>query len=377
MQDLTPVGLSQDGTRLLLVDAAGEEFSVPVDTRLRAALRGENARLGQLEMKMESALRPRDIQARIRAGETPEEVAAAAQTSVEAIMGFATPVLAERAHVASTAQRASVRRRSGESSSAGRTLGEAAELFFADHKLHDEDVEWDAWRRPDGRWALVASYAAGGRQRSAEFTHDLPGRYVIAENDEARILTGEISEPGSPVPSAAARADRARRLSSVPSQDELPLGDDAIELVRDREPAADEPTDLGELAEAQPTPEAPTEAPAEAPAPDRAQPVETIPLFEEPEQPARPQRAEQADSWSAATADTADADWIAGDVSSDEPATDPRSGDRLPADEPLDAEGQAQADDAPAPEKPAPSKKRSRSSVPSWDEIMFGGGKTD
>ena len=175
MQDLTPVGLSEDGRRLLLVSPAGEEFAVPVDTRLRAALRGENARLGQLEMKMESALRPRDIQARIRAGESPEDVAAAAQTTVEAIMGFASPVLAERAHVAQTALKASVRRRSGESSSAGRTLGEAAELFFGDHKLHDEDVEWDAWRRPDGRWALVATYAVAGRAAHRR-VHPRPAR---------------------------------------------------------------------------------------------------------------------------------------------------------------------------------------------------------
>ena len=88
--------------------------------------------------------------------------------------------------MAQTARRASVRRRSGESSSAGQTLGEAAELFFGDHTLHDEDVEWDAWRRADGRWALVASYTIGGQPRTAEFSHDLPGRYVVAENDEAR-----------------------------------------------------------------------------------------------------------------------------------------------------------------------------------------------
>src|SRR6478735_4381327 len=158
MQDLTPVGLSKDGKRLLLVSASGEEFAVPVDTRLRAALRGENARLGRLEMKMESALRPRDIQARIRAGESPTDVAAAAQTTVEAIMGFATPVLAERAHVARTAQRASVRRRTNEASSSARTLGEAAEAYFSTHSLHDEDVAWDSWRRTDGRWTLVAQY---------------------------------------------------------------------------------------------------------------------------------------------------------------------------------------------------------------------------
>src|SRR6478752_3853061 len=187
MQDLTPVGLDKDGTRLVLVSSAGEEFSVPVDTRLRAALRGENARPGQLETKMESALRPRDIQARIRAGESPEDVAAAAKTSVEAIMPFAGPVIAERQHVARIALKGSLRRRTGETTTAARTLGEAAELYFSEHSLHDEDVEWDAWRRPDGRWALVATYAVGGRPRTAEFTHDQPGRYVVAENDDAKI----------------------------------------------------------------------------------------------------------------------------------------------------------------------------------------------
>ena len=238
MQDLTPVGLSQDGRQLLLVSSTGEEFAVSVDTRLRAAMRGEKARPGQLEMKMESALRPRDIQARIRAGESPEDVAAAAKTAVESIMVFATPVLAERAHVAQSALRASVRRRSGESSSAGATLGEAAEIFFGGHTLHDEDVEWDAWRQPDGRWALVATYTLDGRERAAEFSHDLPGRYVVAENDEARILTGELREPDAKGGVTPGRTMPARRLSSVPSQDELPLGDDAIELVRDREAAA-------------------------------------------------------------------------------------------------------------------------------------------
>jgi hypothetical protein len=291
-------------------------------------------------MKMESALRPRDIQARIRSGESPEEVAAAAQTSVEAIMGFATPVLAERAHVASTALKASVRRRSGESSSAGATLGEAAELFFSDHGLHEQDVEWDAWRRPDGRWALVAAYAVGGRPRTAEFTHDLPGRYVVAENDEARILTGEVSEPESRQP-AGGRTAPSRRLSSVPSQDELPLGDDAIELVRNREPAADEPTE----------------------------PV----AVRKPADPAGGPAGVEAG------ADTADADWIAERAA--ETAADDSAETQAEAPEHAESNtGSVEATPAPAEEAAAtatPPKKKSRSSVPSWDEIMFGGGKRE
>src|SRR4051795_3951122 len=67
-QDLTLVGLTEDQQKLVLVSDAGEEFTLPADARLRAALRGEHARLGQLEITMESSLRPRDIQARIRAG---------------------------------------------------------------------------------------------------------------------------------------------------------------------------------------------------------------------------------------------------------------------------------------------------------------------
>ena len=45
-QDLTLVGLTEDKQKLVLVNQAGEEFTLPADARLRAALRGEHARLG-------------------------------------------------------------------------------------------------------------------------------------------------------------------------------------------------------------------------------------------------------------------------------------------------------------------------------------------
>jgi hypothetical protein len=268
---------------------------------------------------MESALRPRDIQARIRAGESPEDVAAAAQTSVDSIMGFATPVLAERAHVARTAQKASVRRRA-EGAGTARTLGESAGLFFADHSLHDEDVSWDAWRQADGRWALVAEYAVGGRDRRAEFSHDLPGRYVVAENDEARILTGELRDPGTP---GSVPPRRLSAVSSSPSQDELPLGDDAIELVRDRATEAEEP-EVAEIAE-----EAAAEETVEVPADE--------PLVEDEPAASADVVAEEAEA-----------------LEVEEPELDEPAAEEPPA------------------AKPKP-KKKGRSSIPSWDEIMFGG----
>src|SRR5690349_10461587 len=116
---------------------------------------------------MDSVLRPRDIQARIRSGESPETVAAAAQTSIERIMTFASPVLAERAYVAQQAQKASVRRRTGEG--APGQLGAAVAERLAGQHVDAEDVAWDAWRRDDGRWTLVAEYDAQGGPERAEF----------------------------------------------------------------------------------------------------------------------------------------------------------------------------------------------------------------
>src|SRR3954447_11357334 len=233
-RDLTLVGVTRDGRKLILVSDSGEEFTVPADARLRAALRGEHARLGQLEITMESALRPRDIQARIRGGESPESVAAAAQTTLEKIMGFATPVLAERAHIADRAQRASVRRRSAEGPS--RVLADAVAERLSARNVDPGSVEWDAWRRDDGRWTLVADYRSGESERHAEFVYDAPGRYVVAEDDEARWLVGE--QPTSSHGPQPRTATGPRRLSAVDrtldrsgDEDALPLGEDAIDLV--------------------------------------------------------------------------------------------------------------------------------------------------
>ena len=66
--------------------------------------------MGQLEIDMESALRPRDIQARIRAGESLEAVAQAAGVPIAKIEPFAAPVIAERDHIAGLAQTNPVRR---------------------------------------------------------------------------------------------------------------------------------------------------------------------------------------------------------------------------------------------------------------------------
>src|SRR5512135_32558 len=120
MQDLTLVGVHDDGEHLVLSGPDGQKYRVLVNDPLRAAVRLDRARLGQLQIETEGRLRPRDIQARIRAGQTAEEIAVSAGVPVEMIRRFEGPVLAEREFVVRQAQAVRVRNRTGGSA----TLGE-------------------------------------------------------------------------------------------------------------------------------------------------------------------------------------------------------------------------------------------------------------
>src|SRR6202034_1147128 len=122
-QELRFVAVSEDGRyAVLAVPGRSARFTLPIDERLRAVALGQTSRLAQYEIEVESPLRPKEIQARIRAGETVEEIADAAGIAVERVRWFEGPVLAERAYIADQAQAASVRR-PGESTP-GPRLGE-------------------------------------------------------------------------------------------------------------------------------------------------------------------------------------------------------------------------------------------------------------
>ncbi len=191
MPELRVVAVSNDGTRLVLKAADSTEYTLPIDERLRAAVRGDRPRLGQIEIEVESHLRPRDIQARIRAGASAEEVAQAAGISVERVRRFEGPVLAERAFMAERARKTAIRRH-GEST--GPQLGEAVAERLALRGAEKDTERWDSWRRDDGTWEVVLVYRAEGEHRRAGWSYDPPRRLVQPNDDEARALIGENVE---------------------------------------------------------------------------------------------------------------------------------------------------------------------------------------
>ncbi|GAB3710520.1 septation protein SepH [Mariniluteicoccus flavus] len=193
-----PLGLSADGAVLVVETDDGEQLGVPADERLRAALRRDRPRMGQLEIEMDSALRPSEIQTRIRSGQSLDEVARAAGVPPEKIEPFAAPVLAEREHVAGIALSSSVRRR-GETH-AHRTLRQVVAERLLSRGIDADDVDWDAWRNDDRRWTVRAAYSSGSADREALFLFDKAARFSSAANDDARWLISEPSPATGPQP---------------------------------------------------------------------------------------------------------------------------------------------------------------------------------
>lgn len=159
-------------------------------------------------------------------------------------------------------------------------------------------MTWDAWRREDGRWTLTAEFETRPRSGLAHFTYDMPGSYVLLDDEDARWLVGEVIATATlAAPLDDLQQARARRRVSL-DDEELPLGEDAIGMVS-------------------PEPE-PEPAPDPEPEPEPAPVAETEP----------------------------------------EPETEPEVQPEPPVRRPV-------------------RKSRGRASVPSWDEIMFGGGKQE
>ena len=218
MQELRFVAVSEDGRyAVLAVPGRSARFTLPIDERLRAVSLGQTSRLAQYEIEVESPLRPKEIQARIRAGETVEEIADAAGIAVERVRWFEGPVLAERAYIADQAQLASVRRLGD--ATPGPRLGEIVterlKVFGAD----PEDAQWDAKKLGDGSWQVKLTFISGGRLHTAEWIFDPRRRHVVpADENAARMsLPGtEPPQPAAPAPGEATVTHLAPRLTSPP-----------------------------------------------------------------------------------------------------------------------------------------------------------------
>ena len=190
MRELHVVALSEDGRHAVLAttpDAGRGGFRLALDDRLAAALRGELNRPGDTTERG-SDLSVKDIQNRLRAGESADDIARSAGLPLARVERFAGPVLSERARMIDRARAAHVS--GGRRGPSLLPLGEAVDAALdASFGMRQDSVEWSTRRDDEGRWVVSVSWVARARSRTASWTWH-PASRVLTAADPASAAMG-------------------------------------------------------------------------------------------------------------------------------------------------------------------------------------------
>lgn len=344
MAELELVGIHADGEHIVLSDETGQRHRLPIDDALRAAVRRDRP---QLEQIRSDGLRPRDIQVLIRGGAGVEEVAAEAGVPADRVRRYAGPALAEREHVAQRAQALSIGREPGSP-----TLGDLVVDRLAARGA--DQISWDAHRHGAEPWEVVARFVAGDRQREATWQVDLAAGTVAAIDDESRWLseTDLGADPGAPRRHLS--AVRGARLYDVETDADLAPALAAVDaVIRDTRPREGRTID----AATEPAPAAADEPEEETASADDAG---TEALLEELTAARGVRQRVEID-------DDALADEVAGHTPALWEDAEP-GGAHPPASRPEEATDTTVLE----PRSSRKAARNRRTSVPSWDEIVFG-----
>lgn len=334
MEQLKVIG-TEDG-RLMLATDAGDRFSLAVDEALRAQLR----RLQRDAEPRTTRPNPRDIQSHIRAGMTAEDVAQLLGVRVEDVQRFEGPVLAEREHVVGQALAVTVLIGGELDPGAQPTFGNAVRAKLTEAGATGE--RWTSWKDQNG-WTVKLEFTVGEVEHDARWSFDPRRSSLAPQNSDATQLSRQGSLPEGLIP-------RLRALDSAPQKDATRFDTGAFGPRAVTEPEADFDTP-----EARPSSSPAVQQAAIKRAPDApVTSAETADLLEAlrrrrgQREPMPAEHSEEPSSTPVALFDAPEAD-----VNQATPA------------EPADAEAAA--------EPPAEqSRRRGRTSMPSWDEIVFG-----
>lgn len=211
MHALRLVGVTDDGTRLVLT-GAGDEFVLPIDAALRSALRSDAGHHSSHGHSPERPMSPVEVQALIRSGADAEEAAERAGWTVEKVRRYEGPILAEREHVARLASNTRLRPRGAATGSP--TLLSRVTRRLADRDVSIDDVDWDSWRNDDGQWVVEVHFEEQGHHRRASWSFAKSSMTLRGLDQEAARLSDDDPDLLDPGP----EYDRGRDVTDTGAQ---------------------------------------------------------------------------------------------------------------------------------------------------------------
>lgn len=196
MTELRITGKTPDGAYVTLNDGEGAEYTLRIGETLRETL--NQPRLAAVRDGEVGSITVKEIQARLRSGESIESLAREAQWSVEKVERFASPILQERTYIIGLAHIVILRKENGREPI---TFLEIVDSRLTPRQVDMSAVEWNTWRLADGSWVIRLHYPNRDGVAIADWSFDLARRVLVALDDDARWIIGDdnISRERTPV----------------------------------------------------------------------------------------------------------------------------------------------------------------------------------
>jgi hypothetical protein len=194
MSELRVNGKSEDGQYLSLLDQSGQEFTVRISDSLRSTV--NQPRLISVPDEEAAPISVKEIQRRLRTGESPENIALDGNITVEKVERFSGPILQERQFIIEQAANVIVRKEPGHEPI---NFANAIILKLAPRGVDLIQINYNSWRLETGIWTIQVSYPTSDRPGVAQWQYDPTRRSLNAIDDNARWLLGEDS-PAPRVP---------------------------------------------------------------------------------------------------------------------------------------------------------------------------------
>jgi len=197
MSELRLSGKNNEGTHLTLVDNDGAEYVVRISDTLRATV--NQPRLASVPAQGEDlTISVKEIQRRLRAGDTPEVIAREGNTTVDKVARFSGPILQEREYILSQARSAGLRK---DATRLDISFLDAVIGKLVPRGVDADDLSWNTWRLPDTTWHIELHFPTRDGNGVASWNFDTSRRTINPTDDNGAWLIGEeaparVIEPG-------------------------------------------------------------------------------------------------------------------------------------------------------------------------------------
>jgi hypothetical protein len=218
MQELKVIGIEEGA--LLVASDEGAHYRVAVDDTLQSRLRQSSSDLGD-----NRKLSPREIQSHIRAGMSAQDVAAVTGAALDYVQRFEGPVLAEREFVIESALNVPVHTAMEiDPLAGGATFGGVLRRRLVDAGALNE--RWASWKEEGGSWIVKLTFVAEQVEHDARWSFDPKKQALAPLNQEAVSLSQQGELPPNLVPRLRAVEGEAEAENSrFDSGAFQPLGD--------------------------------------------------------------------------------------------------------------------------------------------------------